>query len=107
MQHEALQKALPSDNVGLNAKNVAVKDLKRGYVASTPKMTQPRRLLNLHPRSLSGSQYTEVIRVKRRVVICKDLQLFYLSSTKNQYKLNLPHFVSFVSCSLMRESYLT
>ncbi|GLJ37576.1 hypothetical protein SUGI_0763880 [Cryptomeria japonica] len=39
MQHEALQKALPSDNVGLNAENVAMKDLKRGYVASTPKMT--------------------------------------------------------------------
>ncbi|KAF2299946.1 hypothetical protein GH714_006375 [Hevea brasiliensis] len=37
MHHEALQEALPSDNVGFNVKNVAVKDLKRGYVASNSK----------------------------------------------------------------------
>ncbi|XVF75512.1 hypothetical protein PTKIN_Ptkin13bG0193500 [Pterospermum kingtungense] len=34
MHHEALQEALPGDNVGFNVKNVDVKDLKRGYVAS-------------------------------------------------------------------------
>ncbi|KAL8136466.1 LOW QUALITY PROTEIN: hypothetical protein V2J09_002467 [Rumex salicifolius] len=37
MHHEALQEALPGDNVGFNVKNVAVKDLKRGYVASDSK----------------------------------------------------------------------
>ncbi|KAG0514974.1 hypothetical protein BDA96_10G239500 [Sorghum bicolor] len=37
MHHEALQEALPGDNVGFNVKNVAVKDLKRGYVASNSK----------------------------------------------------------------------
>ncbi|MCD7459648.1 hypothetical protein HAX54_041565 [Datura stramonium] len=30
------KEALPGDNVGFNVKNVAVKDLKRGYVASNP-----------------------------------------------------------------------
>jgi elongation factor 1-alpha len=34
MHHEALIKAFPGDNVGFHVKNVAVKDLKRGYVAS-------------------------------------------------------------------------
>ncbi|WVZ89526.1 hypothetical protein U9M48_035913 [Paspalum notatum var. saurae] len=37
MHHKALQEALPGDNVGFNVKNVAVKDLKRGYVASNSK----------------------------------------------------------------------
>ncbi|URE00776.1 Elongation factor 1-alpha [Musa troglodytarum] len=37
MHHEALQEALPGDNVGFNVKNVAVKDLKRGYAASNLK----------------------------------------------------------------------
>lgn len=32
--HGALQEALPSDDVGFNMKNVAVKDLKHAYVAS-------------------------------------------------------------------------
>jgi elongation factor 1-alpha len=34
MHHEALTEAVPGDNVGFNCKNVSVKDLKRGYVAS-------------------------------------------------------------------------
>ncbi|EFH68683.1 T6D22.2 [Arabidopsis lyrata subsp. lyrata] len=37
MHHESLLEALPGDNVGFNVKNVAVKDLKRGYVASNSK----------------------------------------------------------------------
>jgi elongation factor 1-alpha len=34
MHHEALAEAVPGDNVGFNCKNVSVKDIKRGYVAS-------------------------------------------------------------------------
>ncbi|KAA3483516.1 elongation factor 1-alpha-like [Gossypium australe] len=37
MHHEALSEALPGDNVGYNVKNVAVRDLKRGFVASNSK----------------------------------------------------------------------
>lgn len=37
MHHEALTEALPGDNVGFNVKNVSVKDLKRGFVASDSK----------------------------------------------------------------------
>merc|ERR1711933_638905 len=35
--HESLAEALQGDNVGFNVKNVAVKDLRRGYVASDSK----------------------------------------------------------------------
>jgi elongation factor 1-alpha len=37
MHHEALEEALPGDNVGFNVKNIAVKDLRRGFVASDSK----------------------------------------------------------------------
>ncbi len=34
MHHESLPQAVPGDNVGFNVKNVSVKDLRRGFVAS-------------------------------------------------------------------------
>jgi len=34
MHHEQLQQAVPGDNVGFNVKNVSIKDIRRGYVAS-------------------------------------------------------------------------
>merc|ERR1719443_2165027 len=37
MHHESLAEAVPGDNVGFNCKNVSVKDIKRGYVASDSK----------------------------------------------------------------------
>jgi len=37
MHHQQLPEAGPGDNVGFNVKNVAVKELKRGYVASDSK----------------------------------------------------------------------
>ncbi|CAL4947281.1 unnamed protein product [Urochloa decumbens] len=37
LHHEALQEALPGDNVGFNVKNIAPMDLKRGFVASNSK----------------------------------------------------------------------
>jgi len=37
MHHEALAEATPGDNVGFNVKNVSVKDIRRGFVASNSK----------------------------------------------------------------------
>merc|ERR1739842_93859 len=37
MHHEQVEAALPGDNVGFNVKNLSVKDIKRGYVASDSK----------------------------------------------------------------------
>lgn len=42
MHHEALQQAVPGDNVGFNVKNVSVKELRRGYVAGDSKNSPPR-----------------------------------------------------------------
>jgi len=37
MHHEKVDEAIPGDNVGFNVKNLAVNDIKRGYVASDSK----------------------------------------------------------------------
>lgn len=37
MHHESMDQAIPGDNVGFNVKNVSVKEIKRGYVASDSK----------------------------------------------------------------------
>ena len=37
IHHESLPEAGPGDNVGFNVKNVSVKELKRGFVASDSK----------------------------------------------------------------------
>jgi elongation factor 1-alpha len=37
MHHEMVEEATPGDNVGFNVKNLSVKDIKRGYVASDSK----------------------------------------------------------------------
>merc|ERR1711879_874679 len=37
MHHESLPEAVPGDNVGFNVKNVSVKDIRCGYVASDSK----------------------------------------------------------------------
>jgi len=37
MHHESLAEAVPGDNVGFNIKNVSVKDIRRGNVASDAK----------------------------------------------------------------------
>jgi len=41
MHHEQLLEAVPGDNVGFNVKNVAVKDIRRGFVAGDAKDDPP------------------------------------------------------------------
>ncbi|KAL0390504.1 UNVERIFIED_CONTAM: Elongation factor 1-alpha [Sesamum calycinum] len=55
MHHESMQEALPGDNVGFNVKNVAVKDLKRGYVASNSK-DDPAKEARTSPPRRSGKE---------------------------------------------------
>merc|ERR1719357_1859947 len=49
MHHESLPEATPGDNVGFNVKNVSVKDIKRGYVASDSKNNPAAGCANFTP----------------------------------------------------------
>lgn len=46
MHHESLPEAYPGDNVGFNVKNVSVKELKRGFVASDSKNDPAKEAAN-------------------------------------------------------------
>jgi elongation factor 1-alpha len=76
--HEVLPEALPGDNVGFNIKNIAVKDLKRGYVTSDTKNDPAREcemflaqviVLN-HPGQISNG-YTPVLDCHTAHIACK------------------------------------
>lgn len=55
MHHEALQEAVPGDNVGFNVKNVSVKELRRGYVAGDSKNNPPKGAADFTAQVLSRS----------------------------------------------------
>jgi len=82
MHHEALEEAMPGDNVGFNVKNVAVKDLRRGYVASdskndpaleTARFTAQVIVLN-HPGEICAG-YTPVLDCHTAHIACKFAEL--------------------------------
>ena len=61
MHHESLPEALPGDNVGFNVKNVSVKELKRGFVASDSKNDPAKEASNF------------VAQVRTPLVFCSDV----------------------------------
>ena len=78
MHHESLPEAVPGDNVGFNIKNVSVKDIKRGYVASNSKdkpaagvadFTAQVIVLN-HPGQVSNG-YSPVLDCHTAHIACK------------------------------------
>jgi len=78
MHHESVPEANPGDNVGFNIKNVAVKDLKRGYVASNSKEDPAKGVNNFnaqviilaHPGQIK-SGYTPVLDCHTAHIACK------------------------------------
>merc|ERR1712244_31795 len=78
MHHESLPEATPGDNVGFNVKNVSVKDIKRGNVASDSKnkpavgcanFTAQVIVLN-HPGQISNG-YSPVLDCHTAHIACK------------------------------------
>jgi elongation factor 1-alpha len=82
MHHEALEEAAPGDNVGFNVKNVAVKDLRRGYVASDSKNDPAQEAANFtaqvivlnHPGEICAG-YTPVLDCHTAHIACKFAEL--------------------------------
>jgi len=78
MHHEALESANPGDNVGFNVKNVAVKDLKRGFVCGDSKIDPPAETDNFtaqvivlnHP-GLIHAGYAPVLDCHTAHIACK------------------------------------
>merc|ERR1712174_33197 len=78
MHHESLTEAVPGDNVGFNIKNVSVKDIKRGYVASDSKNKPATGVANFtaqviimnHPGQISQG-YCPVLDCHTSHIACK------------------------------------
>merc|ERR1712070_179908 len=78
MHHESLAEATPGDNVGFNVKNVAVKGLRRGYVASDSKKDPPKGVASFeaqvivmnHPGQISNG-YSPVLDCHTAHVACQ------------------------------------
>jgi elongation factor 1-alpha len=78
MHHESLAEACPGDNVGFNVKNVAVKDLRRGFVASDSKSNpasavesfEAQVIVMNHPGQISNG-YSPVLDCHTAHVACK------------------------------------
>lgn len=78
MHHEAMPEAVPGDNVGFNIKNVAVKEIKRGFVASDSKNDPCKEAVTFeaqviimnHPGKISNG-YTPVLDCHTSHIACK------------------------------------
>jgi elongation factor 1-alpha len=82
MHHESLEEGKPGDNVGFNVKNVAVKDIRRGFVASDSKNDPAKEasffnaqviVLN-HPGQI-GAGYSPVVDCHTSHIACKFAEL--------------------------------
>jgi elongation factor 1-alpha len=78
MHHESLAEAVPGDNVGFNVKNVSIKDVRRGFVASDSKNDPAKGAENFnaqvivmnHPGQIANG-YSPVLDCHTAHVACK------------------------------------
>lgn len=82
MHHESLAEGLPGDNVGFNIKNVSVKDIRRGNVASDTKNDPAKEAASFnaqvivmnHPGQI-GAGYSPVLDCHTAHIACKFSEL--------------------------------
>nr|ACO50117.1 elongation factor 1 alpha [Seculamonas ecuadoriensis] len=82
MHHTQLPEAVPGDNVGFNIKNIAVKDIRRGYVASDIKNDPAKEAASFnaqvivlnHPGQI-GQGYSPVLDCHTSHIACRFAEL--------------------------------
>merc|ERR1712006_17818 len=82
MHHESMPEAVPGDNVGFNIKNVSVKDIRRGNVASDSKNDPAKESVSFdaqvivmeHPGQIAAG-YTPVLDCHTAHIACKFSEL--------------------------------
>jgi elongation factor 1-alpha len=93
MHHEALEQAVPGDNVGFNVKNVSVKDIRRGMVAGDSKNDPPLGVASFeaqvivldHPNRIMPG-YTPVLDCHTAHIACKFQALLSLMDKRTGKK---------------------
>ena len=101
MHHESVKEATPGDNVGFCVRNIAVKDLKRGFVAGDSKNDPPMDTENFiahvvvmnHPGDIKNG-YTPVIDVHTAHIACKFEELLTKADRRSGKKIeDFPKFL--------------
>jgi elongation factor 1-alpha len=94
MHHEALEQAVPGDNVGFNIKNISVKEIKRGFVTGDTKNDPPLPAASFdaqvivldHPNQIMAG-YTPVVDCHTSHIACKFNKLLYLIDKRSGERL--------------------
>merc|ERR1712127_533846 len=110
MHHESLTEGNPGDNVGFNVKNVAVKDLRRGYVASDSKHDPALESVSFdaqvivlnHPGEICNG-YTPVLDCHTAHIACKFKELLEKVDRRTGKKMeDFPKFVKSQEAAIVR-----
>merc|ERR1712231_3418 len=110
MHHESLTEGNPGDNVGFNVKNVAVKDLRRGYVASDSKHDPALESVSFdaqvivlnHPGEICNG-YTPVLDCHTAHIACKFKELLEKVDRRTGKKIeDFPKFVKSQEAAIVK-----
>jgi len=110
MHHESMPEALPGDNVGFNIKNVSVKDIKRGYVASDSKNKpacgvqdfEAQVIVLNHPGQISNG-YSPVLDCHTAHIACKFAEIKEKCDRRTGKKLeDAPKFIKSGDAGIVR-----
>jgi elongation factor 1-alpha len=110
MHHESLTEGVPGDNVGFNVKNVAVKDLRRGFVASDSKQDPALESVSFdaqvivlnHPGEICAG-YTPVLDCHTAHIACKFKELLEKVDRRTGKKVeDFPKFVKSQEAAIVK-----